>query len=1431
MAGKIRNEDLQLNIIVNGDAGRKQILELERSMRDAETAIRVTSQHLQALAAAGKAGTKEYSSLNQTLKDQKKALEDNRKQFDSLQSKISLENKTISELRNQIRLTSAALSKAVPGTQNWTNLNRTLQQTKTRLKELTDQSKAVHYTTCELTDKLSKYMVSIYGAYGTVMKFFSMFSGVRDAFLEYDEAMTDAMKTTNLTKNEILELSDSLKRIDTKTSQNELLSLVRAGGKLGISGREDLLGFAKAADQINVALSEDLGGNAEAAITAIGKMTDIFNLTGKYGIEQAMLKVGSAINELGMASTANEGYIVDFSKRLAGIAPNADISIDKILGLAATLDKYGQQSETSSTAIGQAIMAMFKRTETFSHIAGVPLEDFSNLLKTDVNEALLKVLEGMQHGEGGLASVTAAMEEMHLNGQRAATVLGALSKHTDELRSQQELANRAFDAGTSLTEEFAVKNNSLTAELEKQKKAVQENVVELGEKLNPVMSEGLAVANIGLAAFSKLVGVLVELRVLITALTVAYAANTASKKLAVFWSQAHRAELVKELYSLRNAKAGTLALAAVNNLLSGSAKGAAVAVKMMWRTIKANPLGLVIGIVSSLAAGVVYFTRWQNESAKAQREMNKAYTETIDKIGREKAELDKMGRAVTDAAVGSRERAEAIRELNDRFGDYLPYLLTEKTSNEEVAAALRTANSELERKIKLQAMESAQTKIFNGLTDAAAKTSDSLTKLLQNWNHSKLSTSQIEAVTKAVVDYREALRSAEMESDASQKAKLQADAETSFKNTLTSSGLRYPDMAEIRPLSVSDAAIPGAVEAYERTVSAASAAIRGFDDALAGLKEAVAAASRDEAILNGLYGGTPSGHAAASVSVQGNEGFTGTPESGAHVGKWSISSDGQYLQALYDLKEQYRQGDISSEEEYQKKVLELEIFTLQDRIASGKESGQELLSLKSQLSDKQLELQKREAKEAESLAAAETKNAEDGAKARSKAATDSISLLEKQYNIEKTAMEARNAEELAASDAAGDDLAALKETQAKRLSDIDLKYLGELKAMLEEIIKAGDNPDFMKLDGGSLDAFKIKLQEIRKSMAELSGSRSDGSDASEEPVTRSSGSLFGVGQDEWNQFFSNISEGKYGLEGLKTTVDALQGAFNDMFNVWSQASSLQTAREKKDFKEYEKRNDRKKKSLENRLNAGLISEAQYNAEIEAMDNEKDAYQEEMELKQAKRQKAQKLTQAIINTALGVTKTLAEWGIPWGIAPAAIMGAMGAAEAAMIAATPITTGAEDGGFVNTARAQDGKRFKARLSPDKRGFVSSPTVLVGENGGEYVIPAEGLANPSLRPFLAILETARRNGTLKDLNFDAVYPLSVTMARASGGGTVPDVAPQLSVGGHREDYVKLAEAIEALNRRLDRPIRADVSMLGKNGIVEQTEKYNRYRNRGRL
>ena len=521
---KIKDETLTLNVVVNGDKARKAILDQTAAIKKEEAAISLLKKEKKALNKAHQTNSKAYKELDRDIKIHNESLKAAKDKYSKLLSSMSTTSMTMSELSSRAKILKSALNKATPGSENFKQISRELHNVNCRLSNLRKETLATNCTLCDMGSKLKDNIIgfgalghSIIGAYNILDKFVLRFR-------IHDEAMVDAMKTTNLTKEEIKSLNIELQSLDTRTAQNELLGLARIGGKLGISGEEDLLAFVRAADKINVALKEDLGGDAEAAIATVGKLVDIFQLSDVYGLEDALIKTGSAINDLGMASTANEGYIVDFTSRLAGIAPNANISITKILGLGATLDKYGQQAETAGTAIGQTIMAMFSRTESFASIAKMSLKEFSDLLNRDVNEALLRVLEGMNDG-GGLSTVVKAMDEMHLNGQRASTILGTLSKNVDELRSQQELANQAFSEGSSLQDEFNVKNTSTTAILEKYKKNIEKLVVALGEQLLPVADGAMRLGEIGLKLLTDIIPVISRLIIVTGAL---YAAKNQS---------------------------------------------------------------------------------------------------------------------------------------------------------------------------------------------------------------------------------------------------------------------------------------------------------------------------------------------------------------------------------------------------------------------------------------------------------------------------------------------------------------------------------------------------------------------------------------------------------------------------------------------------------------------------------------------------------------------------------------------------------------------------------------------------------------------------------------------------------------------------------------------------------------------------------------
>ena len=1390
----MKSEDLRLNIIVNGDAGRKEIL-------DTEKAISKLESELKSLKKAEGDHSKEISETNKKLTDAKS-------KFAELQRQMNLDQKTMAELKSHIKATRAALEKAVPGTENWNVLNAELLECRKRFAELAKQSQSTKAVLSNTFTNIGNISIGIKALIDIASGLWNKTEQAREAWLQYDEALVDAMKTTGLSRDEIEELSAELKKFDTRTAQNELLSLARVGGKLGISGKEDLLEFVSAADKINVALKEDLGGDAEAAIGQIGKLVDIFQLKGQMGLEKAMLSVGSAINELGAASTANEGYIVNFTNRLAGIAPNASISIDKILGLASTLDANAQAAETAATAIGQTITAMFRKTETFAQIAKMPFEEFRDLLTNDVNGALVKVLEGMK-GDQGLFNIVDAMDEMHLNGQRATTVLGALANNVDMLKTQQQLANEAFQEGTSLTNEFNTKNESATAIQEKLKKRITETSVEIGQKLMPAANMVIGGTNTFLGVISKLITLLGKYQAAIITVTGLTALYVAKKKIAYLFSAEFRAALLKEVAVLEaSSKANSLHTVTLK-ILAGGYKTAGAAAKAFGKALIANPVGLVIAAVAALAHGIAFLVSKSREATKELRELNKRTVDTTSSFVKAQAEIDKERKsleelkdAATKAAEGSDERKRVIDKINELYGDYLPQLLTEKTSNEELETALKNVNTQLEQKIKLQARENAEMDIQQHKMDAVKAALDSFNKRYEKMNKGQsLSAAQVGSLTGALSQYYDM-------PDISHFIEMRDVIAGIFDETADNQDRQVNNIIALF------------TEAQENGVK-----LRSMVDGLFGVQS-----SGKNAPLGTLTGGS---------TENSGDGTGGTGSPGSSTGETAAEKSALALQK--GLEQVFQEINEESEKLFQETLKRIEQdaeMKTQLVIDNEKDLTQKAIM------EEDWRYEKERAKagdNAELLELAETKHQNNLDKIRLDAFNREVKRLEDEHKLRRTQMENSQAAELLAFKGTEEEKAALKRKHTQELAEFDVKYLQDLEEKLQEVV------DAMTLDGMSVGFDEKQYREIMQQLADIikrkNAAAGEAEEDSQDPNEGHSikegtgkGSILGVAIDEWQVLIEHIKEGKLSAEDFQNVVTGIGSAAEYAFSTASKFMDLTKKKEDAQLKDYKKNQDSRKKSLEKRLNAGLITESQYNAQVEQMDAEYDAYQEELALKQAKREKTLNLTQAIINTALSVTSTIAQLGAtPWGIAAAAIAAAMGAAEIAIIASQPVTSGAEEGGYIGVKRRQDGKSFNARLNPDARGFVSSPTVIVGENGSEYVIPHEALENPTLLPIISTMETARRNGKLRSLNFNAVYPATAMPGRVSGG-FIDDGNSRIvttSSDGHEGTATDaaLTKAIEKLTKKLDEPITARVSMLGKGGIKETEDKYNKLKRRGQL
>ena len=826
----------------------------------------------------------------------------------------------------------------------------------------------------------------------------------------------------------------------------------------------------------------------------------------------------------------------------------------------------------------------------------------------------------------------------------------------------------------------------------------------------------------------------------------------------------------------------------------------------------ANPVGLVIAAVAALAHGIAFLVSKSREATKELRELNKRTVDTTSSFVKAQAEIDKERKsleelkdAATKAAEGSDERKRVIDKINELYGDYLPQLLTEKTSNEELETALKNVNTQLEQKIKLQARENAEMDIQQHKMDAVKAALDSFNKRYEKMNKGQsLSAAQVGSLTGALSQYYDM-------PDISHFIEMRDVIAGIFDETADNQDRQVNNIIALF------------TEAQENGVK-----LRSMVDGLFGVQS-----SGKNAPLGTLNGGS---------TENSGDGTGGTGSPGSSTGETAAEKSALALQK--GLEQVFQEINEESEKLFQETLKRIEQdaeMKTQLVIDNEKDLTQKAIM------EEDWRYEKERAKagdNAELLELAETKHQNNLDKIRLDAFNREVKRLEDEHKLRRTQMENSQAAELLAFKGTEEEKAALKRKHTAELANFDVEYLQNLEAMLQKVADAKtlegmsvslDDADYNKIMQQLADIIKRKNAAVGTAQ-ESSQEPSDSPKKESHSLTEGTGkgSLFGVSQDEWETFFANLKEGKFGAEDLQTVVAGIGGAAQEAFSLASKFMDLTKKKEDAQLKDYKKNQDNRKKSLEKRLNAGLITESQYNAQVEQMDAEYDAYQEELALKQAKREKTLNLTQAIINTALGVTSTLAQWGVPWGLIPAGIMAAMGAAEIAIIASQPVTSGAEEGGFINMKRQQDGKSFNARLNPDARGFVRQPTVIVGENGSEYVIPHEALENPSLLPIISTMETARRNGKLRSLNFSAVYPATAMPGRDSGGFISRESAQgsliipeQTSSAGD----AALTKAIEKLMKKLDEPITARVSMLGKGGIKETEEKYNKLRRRGQL
>lgn len=582
--------------------------------------------------------------------------------------------KAAAQLQEEFSKTERDAEKYVETSMNLRRVNEQINEVKRSWQEHDNQIVAT-------IKRLTSYVL-VYAGFNEVV---GRIKQLYQANLQLSDSLADIEKTTGLSTESVAELSREIDSIDTRTAQQELHDLAYEAGKLGISAKEDVLGFVKAGNQLLVALGEDLGG-AEA-VRQLMKVNAILGETQKLGVEKALLATGSAINEISQTSRASAGPIVDVVNRIGAIGEAAGLSMSDLIALAGTLDALGQHAEMGGTALNTFISTLTSNTTEVAQAVGLSDDYLKNLIEQGKTiQAVIAVFEKM-NAMGGLDVLAPIMKDLGSDGERIKQVLVTLSSGVDELKAQVFTSSRAFKEATSVTDEYNIKNENAMAIMQRMGNAIKESFINSGfvEWLTDVLRYISSIPNrfergeksIRLMAVTvqALVGVMIA---------TSSAVQKASANIVLF---------------TKMVKAGTASV----NIFK-------IAWQWLSKAMMSNPLGWVVLGFTALTSAITYFKKSVDEATKAQSEFEAA-------IQKETFELSNLKYAIDKANVSNGERAALIKQLNDKYGAYLGFMVTENNYAEKQEYIYSLINARLRETLALKMRDKMMENIADKYTD------------------------------------------------------------------------------------------------------------------------------------------------------------------------------------------------------------------------------------------------------------------------------------------------------------------------------------------------------------------------------------------------------------------------------------------------------------------------------------------------------------------------------------------------------------------------------------------------------------------------------------------------------------------------------------------------------------------------------------------
>jgi len=1053
------------------------------------------------------------------------------------------------------------------------------------LKSVINEHNVAIGQTASNWDKLKGNLVSTgFGVLGgniltsLTTKVAGFFGGMIDGAAKLSDQFADIQKTTGMTTDEVEGLNNGLKKIDTRTAVSELRNIAIVAGQLGIV-KTDVAGFTEAVDKINVALGDEIVGGADVVASTVGKLRNVLTDMKSDAVDQDLLKLGNALNELGAAGFATAPVVAELSNRIGSIAIPLGFTSAQVMGLAATFQELNIAEERGGTAMGKILQKMTQNTGTFAQVAGMDVKTFTNLVNNDLYGAFMKVVEGSKKGGNSATLMSGIIKELEVNGAGASEVFMKLSGNVGMANEKVALAGKALEGTGSIMNEFDLKNNNFAGTMAKAGKDINGFFMGIGQKIAPaVASVVTSFADFlkwikrngdGLVFLGKVVGVA----------AVSLVSYSLAAKLSAMWTKRNtEAGLLKIITSKAEAIAETVSIAAIAlknaalALLSGNLKKATMDMRLFNAAISANPIGLVIGVITAAATAYMLFKQSSSSAKDVLEDYNGILKSHIESVNNEKQGLNLLVGEIMRTNEKSTLRVKLIKELQQKYPDFLKNMDAEKITNVQLAKALSDVNKGYDSKLRYAAVQAKSEAIQKRMLDNAVRQLEIEDELNTNRNDKSGKNYDVENERLNKEHY-----SLQLQNDVLQKrneelgkdsAAIKLNSSEQSVEVLKSQIINAKNL-----LALSEQIIAKEAKGNDmKTKQAHQANLvlkKEAEDNIKLLEEKLKVAEDFEKNKKNGKGKTNDG-------------------SGIDPTEEEKKKQEEFKKDFAKWKEDQLQIGMDAQD---KELRQLDIYYA-DLIKRAKENGGDVTALENAWGEDKLRIGREYyAKFSEQ----ENKAAEEYTAQVAKDKAEELKLMEDSLKelgvIQLNAIKKNHVD---------------GKTSKKEYEDqVKQQEIAQLEMLIELRKKYG------------LDVLALESELQDKLIAVIEGN--------------DNGNSKDKNADYLNKLFNT--------DKAREKIDQIAKMVGELSNIWGGVLQIQANKEEKEFRTYKKGQESKKKELDKRLKSGAISQQQYDDEVAKIDAETEARQKQMAYDQAKRERTLGIFNSIIATAVAVTQAL------------------------------------------------------------------------------------------------------------------------------------------------------------------------------------------------